>query len=254
MPRNAGPTGGGLLPPSVDRQDDEERDDLPEGVEDEELEIDGVPPVEDEDDDDDDPDGDREPARGGRGTDLDELERRLTQQFQRKFDAAVSKAARNIERRYQDRQPPVEEREPEERRPRESVRSSDRSDVTTIRLLARDLIAEEMEGQGRQEKTAARQVIDGILPYVDWSQVDDQDEFVEGLVTRLKGVTSELVKAGSDRKVAQLRKAGVLQERQGQPGAGSGQPRRSQTADQLRKGADIASRRFPQGTRRLGGR
>lgn len=263
--RNAGPAGSGLLPPGVgDNTDDEleERGEPGGGSADDDLE--GVPPVVGEEDDDTEVDEDDEEGgdEGESRESLDEIERRLEEKFQRKFDRAVSKMSRNLERKNGARRQPDledEEEEPRGQRPvdsaRRSARGGDRggnsSSVTSIRLLARDVISDEMDDSGKQERIAVKKVVDQIVPLVNWELVDDESEFVEELVGNLKAVASDLVKTGSDRKVAQLKKAGVLQQRPGQPGSASPQGSRGQVAKKLEQGAAAAGRRFPQGSRSL---
>lgn len=266
MAGNAGPNGSGLLPPGVGEPSDEETEerDENEGASGggEELDLEGVPPVERDEDDEEEDGEDEEDDDESRRDSLEEIERRLEEKFQKKFDRAVSKAVRNLERKNGARKSPRVEEEEEDTDDNRSVRparhsaggSGSRSDspnVTSIRLLARDVISDEMEESGKQERMAVKKVVDQIVPLVNWELVDDESEFVETLVDNLKGVASDLVKTGSDRKVAQLKKAGVLQQRPGQPGSAPQSGNRGQVAKKLEQGAAAAGRRFPQGSRSL---
>lgn len=267
MPRNAGPAGSGLLPPGVGGntdEGDEERDENEGGAPgDDELDLDGVPPVvRGEDDDDEDGDDNDDEGDEGEGQDsLADVEARLEAKFQKKFDRAISKAVRNLERKNGARRPADSDEEedgndgpagaPAGRSSRGGDRGGSSPNVTSIRLFARDVISDEMDGSGKQERIAVKKVIDQIVPLVNWDLVEDETEFVEELVGNLKGVASDLVKTGSDRKVAQLRKAGVLQQRPGQPGSAPQSGNRGQVARKLEQGAAAAGRRFPGGSRSL---
>jgi len=260
MAGKAGPAGSGLIPPaSGSRKDDDTDLDRDQDESSEDEDIDGVPPVEDEDDGDDDLDED-----DGDGIDLDEVERRieqrLEQKFQRRFDKAVSKARRNLERQYESRQSTRDEDDddddddeagsPPPRKRRQVQRRSRNVDVTSIRILARDMVSDQMTGTGSQERKVVKSVLDAVLPMVDWSLADEED-FVADLVERLSTASVELVKTGSDRKVAQLRRMGALPERKGQPSGQASSGGRGTLEKAMRKGAAAAQERFPDGKRRL---
>jgi len=264
--RNAGPAGAGLLPPGLGGNADDELEER-DGTEggdpaDDELDLEGVPPVDEGEDDEDEDGSDGEGDDENRRESLEEIERRLEATFQKKFDRAISKAVRNLERKNGTRHVIENEEEEEDshgpdpvdsaRRPaRRSDRGGSSSSVTSIRLLARDVISDEMDDAGKQERIAVKKVVDQIVPLVNWDLVDDESEFVEELVGSLKSVASDLVKTGSDRKVAQLKKAGVLQQRPGQPGSVPNTGAKTQVARKLEQGAAAAGRRFPQGSRSL---
>lgn len=264
----SGPAGTGLIPPGVRGTDPEEEiDDLDDDQDEHDDDIDSVPPVGDDDRDEDDDEVDDD---GGDPQSVDEQVERIVNarlasmeaEWQKRFDRAVSKQRKKLERQYvtrsagvtnddddEDDDEPESPPRPKKRRP---AQRQDRSvDVTSIRLLARDQIADELADAGKAERARVKKLIDTILPAVDWNEVDP-DEFVPELISELRDATEELVKAGSDRKVAQLRRMGRLPQRQGQPPAGGGSGK-GKAESAMEKGASVASRRFPGGKRRLYG-
>lgn len=263
----SGPAGTGLIPPGVRGADPEEEvDDLDEDLDEPEDDIDSVPPVDDDDRDEDDDDVDDNDGGDPQSVDA-QVERilnaRLSQMeaaWQKRFDRAVSRQRKKLERQYasrstgaanddddEDDEEPETPPRPKKRRP---AQRQDRAvDVTSIRLLARDQIADELADAGKAERARVKRLVDTILPAVDWNEVDPED-FVPELISELRETTQELVKAGSDRKVAQLRRMGRLPDRQGQPPAG-GRSGKKEAESAMEKGASIASRRFPDGKRRL---
>lgn len=270
--RNArsGPSGTGLIPPGA-REPGPEDD--PQG-QDEELDdagaddIDGMPPADETGED---GDGDAGIDDDGDAPDDDDVETRIERivqarlaqveaDFQRRFDRAVSKQRKKLERRAAPRSAGAADDDdgddddrddtgPAGKRRRPQVHDRG-ADVTSIRLLARDQIADELADAGKAERLAVKRVVDLVLPAVDWSEVD-QEEFVADLVSGLKEEVTALVKEGSDRKLAQLRRMGRLPARQGQPPSGGGSGRRNESESAMDKGASVAARRFPGGKRRL---
>lgn len=251
MGRNAGPVGSGLIPPAVSKIDDDE----------EELGVEDQGDDDDLEDDDLDPDGGQ--GDGDEGEDrFAEALRKAEENMQRRFDRAVTKIQKRLEERYagagsaadDDEEDDGEEEEapPKGRAPQRQVsRRRQGSDVTTIRLMARETVADEMDGAGREERKSVKSVLDAVLPLIDWSRVEDEAEVVEELVGKLKGVTEDLVKTGADRKVAQLRRSGRLPQRPGQPGSVQGSSGTG-LGQKMQKGAAVAAERFPNGQRRLG--
>lgn len=257
--RRSGPTGSGLIPPvtgSGDPGTDDDQNDTDDVVDED---IDGLPPLDEGDEEDADGDEDDESQE-----DLADLENRvaarLEQQFQARFDRAVSKMRRNLERQLGNRStresaeldedddedegnPPPRKR----RRPQGQPKSVD---VTSIRLLARDMVSDRMAQNSSVERAAVKSVLDAVLPAVNWSQVDE-DDFVSDLVETLAKASGDLVRSGSDRKVAQLRRMGIVSERKGQPSGGGSRQASTSFAKAMKKGADAAEARFPNGERRL---
>ncbi len=264
-------SGLGLIPPT-----DEEDDDQPQGTdpgddtkpgssppanEEEDDDIDGPPPVGEADDDDEDEDDDEDDGQ----FDAERFRTQMLDEVQRRFDRAVSKAVRNLESRLGVEEPPAgsddDDDDDDEAPPppsggdrRKKRRAASGVDVRTIRVLARDRIQDEMEKFGSTERKAAKAIVDQILPHVDWSSTDD-DEFVGQLVSLVAEQSQALVKAGSDRKIAQLRKMGHLPQRDAQPGGqpGAAGPGANHPETVMSKGARRAKQRWPEGKRRLGG-
>lgn len=256
-PRNAGPTGAGLIPPEsggshaegegteIDIDDVVDVDDGDQG-DPAEVDIDAVPPPEDvhdddEDDDDDDP------------QDIAEIERRVEARLQKRFDRAITKVTRRLESQYQ--QPdPVDDVDDEDdppappQRRRQTPSTQRRSDAIALKSLARDRLNDEMASSGTAEKAAVKKVLDTVIPHLGLSG-DDGEDVIDDLVTALAGTAGDLIKIGSDRKVRQLRTMGLIPESARQP-AGGGSTRKVDAATSMRKGAAIARDRYPEGRRR----
>jgi len=264
----SGPAGTGLIPPGVRGTDPEEEvDDLDDDQEDPDDDIDSVPPVHEEDRDEDDDDADDDDGGDPEAVDA-QVERivtarlaQLEQTMQRRFDRAVSRQRKTLERQYaaqaagaadddDDEDDDEPDPPPRSKKRRPAQRQGRSADVTSIRLLARDQIADELADAGKAERARVKRLIDTILPAVDWNEVDP-DEFVPVLISELRETTQELVKAGSDRKVAQLRRMGHLPNRQGQPSSGGARSGKNDAESAMEKGASVAARRFPKGKRRL---
>jgi hypothetical protein len=263
----AGPAGSGLIPPIAGGNqsppnggappppdDNDQHDSLDEDL------IDSPPPPDDDDDDDDhDDDGD-----GSDRESPEEMEERITraveERLQKRFDRAISKTRRRLEEQYRSADDSGDDDDddddggehPPPRTRRRSDRSSRRSDVTSIRMLARDRLSDEMERSGSAERTAVKKVIDTVIPYVDWRSVD-QDDVIDELVESLSGTASDLIRIGSERKVRQLRTMGALPPASSQPG-GAQRGGQRDTAAQMQRGKSLAEQRYPDGKRRLGGR
>jgi len=270
---SAGPAGSGLLPPQSrstiapiggppDPDDEEdtplEQDDTADQNDqiDDDL-IDSDPPPDDDDTDD-------AEEEDGQDESAEDMERRITAsveaRMQKRFDRAISKIGRRLNDRYRDSDrsdddddddddrdetPPA----PKRRRQRQS---NHRSDVTTIRMLARDRITDEMEHSGTAERAAVKKVIDTVVPYVDWSAVD-QDDVIDELVEQLSVTATGLIRLGSERKVRQLRNMGALPPASAQPGR-NGTTSRKDPVSQMNRGKALAEKRYPGGTRHLGRR
>jgi hypothetical protein len=273
---HAGPQGTGMIPPGAEQPtntgpvDDTQEEQVPQT---EELpsddEIDAVPPVEDDTPEPESDDDVTEPV-AEEDEDDDRLNQALTaleDRVQKRFDRAVSRITRRLEDRLQDDddddddEEDDEEQDDEEKKPRRAKRRQpqrrpvpvDRRSVTLVRSLARDTINDEMDRSGAQERKAVKAIVDHVLQVVDLKQVDDEQEFVEDLVTKVRDQVTGMVKVGSDRKVAHLRQMGLLAQRQGQPAtrrqADNGSPTTA-----MAKGARRAQARWPGGTRSLSGR
>jgi len=272
-PRSAGPAGSGLIPPSVAPRkeeppapptDETPPADQPPAPEQPEVEqpvdvdpelIDGVPPVDDGHDDDGGGDDDGEGF-----IDPEEFAREIEDRIQRRFDKAITKLTRKLES-----QPSRDHDDPDgddgddgdgNPAPRRSIRRrSPQVDTSSMRILARDTVEDLLASAGRQEKAATKQILDRVIPAIDWSRVDDDVEFVEELVKTIADRSTELVKAGSDRKVAQLRRAGLIpQTPNGQPAGGPSGAGTRGTPSKMQAGASRAAARWPSGKRRLGAR
>lgn len=214
------------------------------------ADIDSVPPppLEAGDTDGDDPDDEYIDPEAFRQSILDEMQTR--------FDRSISKVVRRMQKGQTpsptggggsgddpddgDSPPPA---------PRPGARQVD---TKSIRTYARSVLNDAMEGQGRVEKQAIRDILDGVVATTNWASVDDEEEYVEELVERLTTTTQALIKIGSDRKVAQLRASGRLPQLATQPGqAQTGAAHSAQTG--MAKGAATAKQRWPGGRRRMTG-
>jgi hypothetical protein len=247
------PVGTGLVPPGVtpgtlpplnttrgDADEQPEQTD-PQSTEvvDPTVDVDGVPPIsegepsdsagENEEDD-----GFIDPAQ---------FRREIIDEVQRRFDRAVSRLTRT---------PPAAPAAGGTEPPPGQAPRGEQShvDTTAIRLLARDRLADLMDGSGPPERRTVKELLDRVLPVVDWTRIDDQDEYITDLATAMSAAADSLVKVGSDRKVAQLRTGGLLPPATGQPGPGPGG---TSPAQAMSKGVAAAKRRFPDGRRRLRG-
>jgi hypothetical protein len=188
------------------------------------------------------------------------ITRAVEERLQKRFDRSVSKIRRRLQEQYRDADDPDDDDEsgdddeehppPRSRRPARS--SGRRSDVTSIRMLARDRLADEMERSGSAERAAVKKVLDTVVPYVDWRSVD-QDDVIDELVEKLSGTAKDLVRIGSERKVRQLRTMGALPPASSQPGGATRGGTRD-AASQMNRGKALAEQRYPDGRRRLGGR
>lgn len=262
---SAGPAGSGLIPPNPSGvppvrngieapppdPDDDDRDILDEDA------IDAPPPPDDDEDEDHEDDG-------GSDESAEEMEERITraveERLQKRFDRSVSKIRHRLQEQYRETDDPDDDDEHDDDdgdnpppRPRRQVhRSGRRSDVTSIRMLARDRLTDEMERSGSAERAAIKKVLDTVVPYVDWRSVD-QDEVIDELVEQLSGTAKDLVRIGSERKVRQLRTMGALPPASSQPG-GAARGGTRDTASQMNRGKALAERRYPEGKRHLGGR
>lgn len=258
MARNSGPTGAGLIPPQAggapsdppqDTDVDDHDDDLgPSGDENdggEDVDLTGVPPVDDADEDDDDDTVD--------GVDIAEIERRVEERLQRRFDRAISKATRRLQSQQRqpdpaddddhdddddDTPPPRQERRQPSRR-RESQR---RSDSIALRSLARDRLEDEMSTSGRSAQIAVKRALDSIIPHL---REEDADDVIDDVVAALAGTAGDLIKIGSDRKVRQLQGLGMLPTTPTQQNGGSSGRRKTDPATAMRRGAAIAAERHP---------
>jgi len=248
--------GAGTAPPAGDQQQE-----IDPGL------IDGAPPADDVDDDDDGTGGGT-----GEGQDFAAAVAAMEDRMQKRFDKAVSKAVRNAMRKTGatggssappddgdddddetgDGQGQGQPPKPRGRRPAQAVGASD---IRTIRLLVKDQIDEALEGKGKAERRAVRDIVDEIVPLIDWQAVDDEDEVVESLIGTVTEKVELLVRTGSDRKVKQLRGLGLIPEApNGQAGGHAGGQRRQQpVAADMQKGAQRAAARWPKGRRRMGG-
>ena len=260
-----------MIPPGAEvptqTPDDEQESQAPETEElPSEDDIDAVPPVEDQPEED--ADDDVEPVEGE--DDDDRLTQALTaleDRMQRRFDRAVSRVTRRLEDRLQDDDDDTDDDDDEDeeedddkkkrRQPRRQQQRRpapvDRRSVTLVRSLARDTINDEMDRSGTQERKAVKAIVDHVLQVVDLQQVDDEQEFVEDLVTKVRDQVTGMVKVGSDRKVAHLRQMGLLAKREGQPPTRRPADNGSATTA-MAKGARRAQNRWPGGTRSLSGR
>jgi hypothetical protein len=198
--------------------------------------------------------------------DPDEFARLIEERVQKRFDKAISKALRRMgggrvggaddpdDGDPEDDDPPGQ---PAGAPPAQRRRPARRStiDTTSVRVLARDAIEDHLERAGRNEQRAVKAIVDRIAPHIDWESVDDPGEFVEDLVKSLASQAQDLVKTGSDRKVAQLRQMGALPAAAGQPAGGPAPIQGGGTAaSQVAKGASRARIRWPEGKRSLHGR
>lgn len=248
-----------MIPPGVVPQgvvEDPEGGDPPQSDPDPEViapvddDLEGVPPV---------PDGDLEQPPGGSGADPDdeyeeidpdEFRQGILDEVQKRFDRSISRLVRKGTLRLdQPGTPPGEGGNGGGETPPPT--QSRQVDALSIRSYARSCLNDAMEGAGKTEKQAVRKVLDNLVAHVDWSTVDDEEEYVEQLVEDLTKTSSALIKVGSDRKVQQLQASGVLPRRVQQPGQAAAPTHSAQTG--MAKGAAVAKKRWPTGRRRMTG-
>jgi len=246
---NAGPTGAGLIPPTAGGPQDPPADpevDVqppapdPEDRSDDDVDLTGLPPVDDAED----PDGE-DPEDDDPEVDIEEIERRVEERLQRRFDKAITKITRRLESQYRQPDPDPDEEEEEPPAPRQRQRPAPRrsGDSIALRTLARDRLADEMATSGRSAQIAAKKALDAIVPHL---REEDADEVIDDVVAALAGSAGDLIKIGSDRKVRQLQGLGLIpQTTTQQNGGGVTGRKRPDPATAMRKGAQIAASRHP---------
>lgn len=226
------------------------------------IDIDGPPPVdeggseEEGSDSDDDQDGQSDESDIEQR--LQQFENDLMDKVQRRFDKAISKALKNVSTDSQSGKSGDDEDDDDDSEPpsreRRTSQSERKPDTRSMKVLARDLVADEMESAGSTERKAVKELVDELIPLVDWNSVEDEEETLSNMVSRLSQRSEELIRTGSDRKVSQLRKGGYLPDR-GNGGQPAGSPTGSSTASpalsQMQRGEQTAQSRWPEGKRSI---
>jgi hypothetical protein len=239
----ANPNGTGLIPGDDDDQDQDDVGNDTDDTTDDDID---APPPPDDTDGDDENDDDQDDG----GEDLEARFNAFEERMQKRFDRAITKAVQNAQRSA----PQLKGQDDNDGDDDQKQRPAGRSSVptSTVRLLIRDRLSEELEGTGQAERRATRAILDAVVPHVQWDE-DDAEDKVDELAKTVAEQAKLLVNAGSERKVKQLRGMGLLPERKGQPAASSGKTTQGDVNTSMKKGQDKAKLRWPEGRRaRLG--